>query len=174
MDSDDSSKPIRSWLLTVVLLLALIGLLVAIAVPNFVGGGPSKLSSIINVLRQIDGAKEYWAAQHGFTNSVDSSREITQQDIAPYFKRGSIDKFGFGFDQNGYVHAGKGIVYSINTLGKSPEAKFTSDLRERGWPHGWKIPSGTVMIFSGMDEKYILPGQESKPPKSLSEVFANN
>jgi hypothetical protein len=174
MDSNSKSKSIRSWLLTLVLLTAIIGLFVAIAVPNFVGGGPSKLSSIINVLRQIDGAKEYWAEQHGFTNSVNSSREITQQDIAPYLKHGSIDKFGFGFDQNGYVHAGKGIIYSINSLGKSPEAKFTSDFRERSWPHGWKIPNGTVVIFSGMYEKYILPGQESKPPKSLSEVFANN
>jgi hypothetical protein len=172
MDSDYTSKPIRSWLLTVVLLLALVGLLVAISVPNFVEGGPSKLSSIINVLRQIDAAKDYWAMQHGLTNSVNSSKEITQQDIAPYFKRGSIDKFGFGFDQNGYVHAGKGIIYSINSLGKSPEAKFTSDLRERGWPRGWKIPKGTILLFGANGEEYILPGQESKPCKSLTELFS--
>jgi hypothetical protein len=174
MDSDSKSKSIRSWLLTVVLLIAIIGLFIAIAVPNFVGGGPSKLSSIINVLRQIDGAKEQWAYEHGLTNSVNSSKEITQQDIAPYFKRGSIDKFGFGFDQNGYIHAGKGIIYSINPLDVSPEAKFTSDFRESRWPSGWKIPKGTAMIFSGVYEKYILSGQESKPPKSITEVFANN
>jgi hypothetical protein len=59
-------------------------------------------------------------------------------------------------------------------LGVSPEAKFVSNFRERSWPSGWKIPKGTIIIFVGTGEKYILPGQESKPPKSLGEVLQMN
>ena len=178
MDSAGNPKSIRSWLLTVVLLMAIIGLFVAIAIPNFVGGGPSKLTSVINILRQIDGAKEYWAMQHGFTNNVLPSREVTQQDIAPLFLHGDnvdhFDRFGFGIDRNGNIHGAKGVVFAINPLGTAPEAKFTSSFRldDRSWFGGVKIPKDTILRYRTNGEEYMLPGQESKPCKSLSELLS--
>lgn len=171
--NSDSENPQSglAWWWHVIFLAAIVGLLAAIAIPNYIGGGSSKLTSIINTLRQVDGAKNYWAFEHGYTNVSDMHREVTQQDIAQYVKHGNVDKFGFGFDQNGYIQAGSGIIYSINPVGASPEAKFTSDFRESRWPRGWKIPKGTVMIFVGINEKYILPGHESQSPKSIEQVL---
>jgi len=48
VDLHADPKSIRSWLLIILLLLAIVGLLAAIATPNFVRGGPRKTSGIIN------------------------------------------------------------------------------------------------------------------------------
>ena len=178
MDSESKPKSIRSWLLTVVLMMAIVGLLIAIAIPNYIGGGPGKISSVINMLRQIDGAKQEWAIEHGFTNGVAPSREMTQQDLAPLFSHGDdkdhFDRFGFGIDRNGNIHGTEGVVFAIKPLGISPEAKFTKSfmLNDRDWFYGPKIPKDTILRFGATGEEYILPGQESNPCKSLSELLA--
>ncbi len=181
MDSESKPRSIRSWLLTAFLLMAIVGLFIAVAIPNFVGGGPSKLSSVINVLREIDGAKGYWAMQHGFTNNGSHAYEISQLDLAPLFVHGEdkdrFDRFGFGIDRNGRFHGAQGVVFTINPLGISPEAKFTKSFRlnDRDWFYGPKIPNGTVLRFSTNANEfveYVLPGQESKPCKSLNELLA--
>jgi predicted PurR-regulated permease PerM len=85
MDSDSiSSKSPWSWLLPFVVLIATIGLLIAIVVPNFVHGGSTKLNGIINNLRQIDAAKQEWAIEHGLTNAAQLNRVVTEKDLAPY------------------------------------------------------------------------------------------
>jgi hypothetical protein len=66
--ANQSSKLLRSLVLTVALLAITVGLLVAVTVPNFVRKGPSKLNGIINTLRQIDAAKQQWAFERGITN----------------------------------------------------------------------------------------------------------
>jgi hypothetical protein len=178
MDSDAHPKPICSWLLTVVLLMAIVGLFIAIAIPNFIGGGPGKISSVINMLRQIDAAKQEWTIEHGFTNGVAPSHEMTQQDFAQLFIHGDdkdhFDRFGFGIDRNGNIHGAQGVVFAINPLGISPEAKFTKGfmLDDRDWFYGPKIPKNTILRFGANGEEYILPGQESKPCNSLSELLS--
>ncbi len=181
MNSDSKTKPIRSWLLIILLLLVIVGLLAAIATPNFVRGGPSKTSGIINILRNVDAAKQQWAIEHGYNNKMPPSREITAQDIAPFFyhKDGKdpLTRLGLGIDKNGNLCNPQGVVFVINPLGLDPEIKFTKafKLSDHSGFFGPKIPKGTVMRFSTNAEdvvEYVLPGQESKPCKSLSELLA--
>jgi hypothetical protein len=183
MDSDANPKPIRSWLLTILPLLVIVGLLATVAVPNFVGGGPSKISGIINMLRNIDGAKEEWAFDHGYTNNMVPSLKITAQDIAPYFYhengKDPFVRIRLVIEKSGNLHNPQGVVYVINPLGISPEARFTKafKLSDQSGFFGPKIPKGTVMRFSTNTNaenfvEYVLPGQESKPCTSLSELLA--
>src|SRR5688572_33304085 len=51
-------------LVEIMIVVAIIGLLAAIAIPNFVKArGTAQKNSCINNLRQIDGAKEQWALE---------------------------------------------------------------------------------------------------------------
>jgi hypothetical protein len=181
MDSEAKPKSIRSWLLTILLLLVIVGLLAAIATPNFVGGGPSKISGIKIILMNIDRIKVEWAIEHGYTNNVPPLREVTAQELAPYFYhengKDPFARIGLVIDKNGNLLNSQGVVFVINHLGVSPEARFTKAFklsRDDGF-FSPKIPKGTIMRFSNDDEEfeeYILPGQESKPYKSLSELLA--
>jgi hypothetical protein len=47
---------------------------------------PSSLDACINRLRQIDGAKQLWALEHGLSPTNDAP--VTWQDIEPYIKHG--------------------------------------------------------------------------------------
>ena len=166
MDSDHNSKPRRSWLLTVVLLMAIVGLFIAIAVPNFVHGGPGKITGIIGHLRQIDAAKQQWAIEHGMTNATQLVRELTPTDLAPYLLP--------DFTRKDFGNPICGERYSIKRLEESPEALITRNLREYGWPDNWKLPKGTIIRFGSNGEEYILPGLESKPCKSLVEAVSEH
>jgi hypothetical protein len=55
-----------------------VGFIVAIAIPNHVGSPKSKLTGIINNLRQLDAAKNQWAFDHGITN-FNQIAELTNQ-----------------------------------------------------------------------------------------------
>ena len=127
--------------------------------PNFAGGGPDKLLSVVNTLRQIEAAKSEWAYENGYTNASDVLRQATPQEIAPYANHNSIDKFGFGFDQNGIADTNNGVIFLINALTTSPQANFIRDFTENRWRHGQKIPRGTIMVLSNTAAKFILPGQ---------------
>lgn len=186
MDSESKPKSIRSGLLTILLLVAIVGLLAAMAIPNFVGGGPSKTSGISNILRNIDGGKEQWASDHGYSNKVPPSRVISAQDLAPYFWHGDgkdpFDRLGLVIDKDGNLRNPEGVVFVINPLGVLPEAHFSKAFklsRDRSFIGGLfspRIPKGTVMRFStntnaAESVEYFLPGQESQPGKSLGELL---
>ncbi|MGA2281803.1 MAG: hypothetical protein ABSG80_16050 [Verrucomicrobiota bacterium] len=137
MDSDSaSSKSSWSWLLTVVLLIAIIGLLVAIAVPNFVHGGSTKLNAIINHLRQIDAAKHQWALERGLTNASQLNRVITERDLAPYLLPSFTQNQDFG-------NPVFGELYLIRDLNQPPEAVLTRKLTERCVDS--TLPKGTII-----------------------------
>jgi len=55
--------------------------------------GPYKYTSVVNILRQTEAAKEEWAIENGYTNAADTHRVLTQKDITPYvaFQK---DQFG--------------------------------------------------------------------------------
>ena len=126
MDSKSKSKSIRSWLLTVFLLVAIGGLFIAIAVPNFVHGGPGKITGIIGHLRQIDAAKQQWAIEHGMTIATQLVRELSPADLAPYLLA--------DFTRKDFGNPIYGERYSIKRLDESPEVLTTRNLREYGWP----------------------------------------
>src|SRR5512137_2677819 len=70
-------------LVEIMIVVAIIGLLAAIAIPNFVRARTtSQMNACINNLRQIDGAKQQWALEtKQATNAVPGYDEIS-----PYLK----------------------------------------------------------------------------------------
>jgi prepilin-type N-terminal cleavage/methylation domain-containing protein len=71
-------------LVEIMIVVAIIGLLAAIAIPNFVRARTTaQMNSCINNLRQIDGAKQQWALEtRQATNAVP-----VVSDINPYLGR---------------------------------------------------------------------------------------
>ena len=70
-------------LVEIMIVVAIIGLLAAIAIPNFVRARETaQLNSIINNLRVIDGAKQQWALE----TKQASNATPAETDITPYMK----------------------------------------------------------------------------------------
>jgi len=68
------------------IVVAIIGLLAAIAIPNFVRARTtSQTNACINNLRQLDGAVQQWALENKQTGSA----TVTQSDCTPYLGRGT-------------------------------------------------------------------------------------
>ena len=73
-------------LVEIMIVVAIIGLLAAIAIPNFVKArGTAQKNACINNLRQIDGAKEQWALE----NKKKSGDAIVEADVNDYIKGGA-------------------------------------------------------------------------------------
>ena len=74
-------------LVEIMIVVAIIGLLAAIAIPNFVRARTtSQKNACINNLRQIDGAKQQWALETKATTNA----APTSTDIQPYMGRGNL------------------------------------------------------------------------------------
>jgi prepilin-type N-terminal cleavage/methylation domain-containing protein len=70
-------------LVEIMIVVAIIGLLAAIAIPNFVRARTqSQKNACINNLRQIDGATQQWALE----NKVAPSAAVSFTDISSYLK----------------------------------------------------------------------------------------
>ena len=73
-------------LVEIMIVVAIIGLLAAIAIPNFVKARTtSQMNACINNLRQIDGAIQQWALEQ---KQVETAA-VTESDITPYL-HGSV------------------------------------------------------------------------------------
>ena len=73
-------------LIEIMIVVAIIGLLAAIAIPSFVHARTnSQQNACINNLRQIDGAKQTWALE----NKIAASGTPTAAVIQPFMGRGS-------------------------------------------------------------------------------------
>src|ERR1700720_3711757 len=74
-------------LVEIMIVVAIIGLLAAIAIPNFVRARTtSQKNACINNLRQIDGAKQQWALE----NKAGTNALPVDSDIQPYMGRGTL------------------------------------------------------------------------------------
>ena len=74
-------------LVEIMIVVAIIGLLAAIAIPNFVKArNTAQANACINNMRQIDSAIQQWALENGKKDND----PVTSTDVAVYIKGGTI------------------------------------------------------------------------------------
>ncbi len=74
-------------LVEIMIVVAIIGLLATIAIPNFVRARlKAQQSACINNLRQIDGAKQTWALE----NKASQNATPVLSNVQPYLGRGTL------------------------------------------------------------------------------------
>jgi len=107
-------------LVEIMIVVAIIGLLAAIAIPNFVRSRiTSQQNACINNLRLIDSSKQQWALEHNGT----SSSTPADSDIQPYLGRTGVGELPYcpadpsqGFDTS----------YAIQVCGTKPTCNISS------------------------------------------------
>ena len=99
-------------LVEIMIVVAIIGLLAAIAIPNFVRARQtSQTNACINNLRLIDGAKQQWALE----NKKSSTDSPVEGDIQIYLGRGTAGQLPVCPLGTTFANS-----YTIKSVGESP------------------------------------------------------
>ena len=107
-------------LVEIMIVVAIIGLLAAIAIPNFVKARETaRKSTCINNLRLIDGAKQTWALEA----NVSTGATPTEASIAPYLGRGGT-AFTTLASANVKCPDQPAVKYNMNTVAQKPSCSF--------------------------------------------------
>ena len=107
----NTSRKAGFTLVEIMIVVAIIGLLAAIAIPNFVRARNSaQRNSCINNLRQLDGAKQQWALE----NKQTDSSVPTATDVQAYLKN------------NLYPHCPGSGTYTLRAVTTDPVCSLSS------------------------------------------------
>jgi prepilin-type N-terminal cleavage/methylation domain-containing protein len=102
-------------LVEIMIVVAIIGLLAAIAIPNFVKArATSQANACINNLRQIDAAENQWALETGKTTGA--AAPTLTADLTPYIKLNATSSI---------PGCPAGGTYATATVGSTPQVTCT-------------------------------------------------
>jgi len=111
-------------LVEIMIVVAIIGLLAAIAIPNFMKSRETSQDKVcINNLRQIDATKQQWALENRRTG--DAVPEET--DLQPYLIRGNAGRMPV-CPAGGATATNFTDSYSINAVTNPPTCKVASSV----------------------------------------------
>ena len=121
-------------LVEIMIVVAIIGLLAAIAIPNFVKARTtSQANACINNLRQIEGAKQQWALETKQAPTASPDYD----DVIPYLK-GEVACPSAG---SGATFSGS---YTLNNVATAPVCKLAGSLTNHVLPPDLAAGSGTT------------------------------